>query len=156
MSELPGMEPSRYQMLAWNNTEVCSCGFERNTRVRGHAAGCKYPSGHNQWEPMEDGAAKARWAPKATARDAVLQACRWAGAVHGVGIPVMQVVELPSGEVIWRDGHFEFYPDAGGPVVPEWQAEVYAQAVAEYDADCNREKGPDQPVPDNLQEVLPW
>lgn len=138
--ELPGIEAPRFHMQAWNNTEVCTCGKHPN-----HEPGCKYPTGHNEWQGMEHGAARQRWAPKTNARDAVRQACRWAGAVHGVGIPVMQVVEMPSGTVIWRDGHFGFYPDAGGPVTPDWQAEVYAQAVAEYEADVQAAGERNQP-----------
>jgi hypothetical protein len=82
---------------------------------------------------MENGAAAAHWRPKRDPRAAVSQAAMWTGAIHGVGIPAMQVVEVPTGRVIWRDSHQ--YPAAGDPVAPEWQHEVYLAARAEYAAD---------------------
>jgi hypothetical protein len=88
---------------------------------------------------MEDGAARTRWMPKRDARAAVDQAASWAGAIYGLGIPAMQVVEMPSGRVIWRDSHQ--YPAAGAPVVPVWQDEVYATARAACTADQPVDRG---------------
>ncbi|MFI5736209.1 hypothetical protein ACIA49_39205 [Kribbella sp. NPDC051587] len=142
---LPGLNPAAvvYQMQSWTHADRCICGFKpiRN----GHKPNCPYPTTTHYWSPMENGAARSHWMPKPTARAAVRQAAMWAGAVYGLGIPAMQVVELPSGRVVWRDSHQ--YPAAGAPVAPEWQADVYAAARAAYDADCRAEEATSDPEP---------
>lgn len=138
-----------YQMQAWRASERCTCGMSHNTAANGHLPACRYPAATHSWEPMENGAAAAHWKPKLTARAAVEHASTWAGGAGGVGIPAMQVVELPSGRVIWRDSHR--YPAAGDPVAPAWQAEVYAAAKAESDAE---RYAPSTPEPGPEQEAL--
>ncbi|WGX98757.1 hypothetical protein [Nocardioides sp. L-11A] len=125
-------DPVAYQMQSWSHADACIC-WNRVTDRDGHLPKCPYPSTSHYWEPMENGAAKARWKPKKDARAAVKQAARWAGAVWGVGIPAMQVVELPSGLVIWRDS--ARCPAAGEPVAPSWQDEAYAEARVDQRAE---------------------
>ncbi len=142
---LPGLEPAAvvYQMQSWDHADRCICGI--SSIRNGHKPHCPYPTTTHYWSPMENGAARSRWMPKPDARAAVHQAARWAGAIHGLGIPAMQVVELPTGRVIWRDSHQ--YPAAGAPIAPEWQTEVYAGARAAYDADCRAEEATGHPEP---------
>jgi hypothetical protein len=92
--------------------------------------------GARSWVPMEDGAAAARWKPRRDPRAAVALAAGWTGAYYlGGGIPAMQVVELPTGTVIWRDS--ARYPDAGEPIEPAWQHEVYAAERAHQNPQPN-------------------
>lgn len=145
----------KYQMQSWSHADACICGFSRNTEECGHVDGCPYPTTTHSWVPMENGAGSARWKPKTDARAAVQQAATWAGGCGGVGIPAMQVVEIPSGRVIWRDSHR--YPAAGAPIAPEWQAEVYAAANAEYDERLQKHEAAQQsadPEPADYQETL--
>ncbi|HEY3514567.1 MAG TPA: hypothetical protein VGL36_35635 [Kribbella sp.] len=132
---LPGAEAARvvYQMQAWRASNACTCGLTRGYDRHAHKPACPYPAATRSWVPMEDGPAAAHWKPKRDARAAVAQAARWTGAIHGVGIPAMQVVELHTGRVIWRDSYQ--YPAAGDPIVPDWQPEVYAAGRAEHAAD---------------------
>ncbi|AIY17757.1 hypothetical protein GUY44_06995 [Pimelobacter simplex] len=129
-------ERATYQMQSWSHADACTCPIARD----GHLPGCPYPTTRHYWEPMENGAAKARWKPKRDARAAVMQAARWAGAVVGLGIPAMQVVELPSGRVIWRDS--ARYPAAGAPVAPPWQAEAYDAARVEQRVEDGEDAAP--------------
>lgn len=143
------VQPPRYQMQSWNHEHDCIC-LGRTTDNRGHKDGCPYPATTHSWVPMEDGAAAAHWRPKRDVRAAVTQAATWAGAVWGLGIPAMQVVEVPSGTVVWRDS--VRYPDAGEPVAPAWQDEVYAAAKAEHAREAS-EPAP-APAPATTQESL--
>ena len=63
------------------------------------------------WEAMEDGAAGHVWRPRETAALAAEKCHTWTG---GIGIPAMQVVDLSTGLVVWRDSRQ--YPDAGWPI----------------------------------------
>ncbi|GAA0609786.1 hypothetical protein HPO96_29300 [Kribbella sandramycini] len=138
-----------YQMQSWTCAAPCTCGVGRTADPEPHKSGCPYPSADRAWTPMESGAAARHWRPKNTGREAVEQAAMWTGAIHGVGIPAMQVVELATGRVVWRDSHR--YPDAGDPIAPAWQHEAYAAARAEYAADHGLE-APNEPV--TIQDTL--
>lgn len=63
------------------------------------------------WANMEDGAAGKVWRPRQTAEDAIRKCVEWTGRI---GIPAMQVVDLETGEVVWRDSRR--YPQAGETV----------------------------------------
>jgi len=63
------------------------------------------------WHPMEDGAAGHHWRPTVAAQPAIDHCRAWTGSVS---IPAMQVVDLSTGVVVWRDPGP--YPDAGPPV----------------------------------------
>lgn len=65
--------------------------------------------GERVWEPMENGAAAHVWRPRATAVDAVAKCLAWTGFI---AIPAMQVVDLETGTVVWRDNTLH-YPEAG-------------------------------------------
>ncbi len=82
-------------------------------------------AGNRAWKPMEDGPAKTVWLPRATALEAAAKCLEWTGLVE---IPAMQVVDLGTGNVVWRGS--ARYPDAGAPVTPEWDALVRSQARA--------------------------
>ena len=63
------------------------------------------------WEPMENGAGGSHWKPKKTLHAAARHCAEWTGFI---GIPAMQVIDLHTGEVVWRDSRQ--YPDAGEPI----------------------------------------
>lgn len=69
------------------------------------------------WTPMEDGAGKSVWRPRASAMDAARKCLTWTGLV---GIPAMRVVDLADGAIVWADT--AQYPESGPPVVPAWDA----------------------------------
>jgi len=112
-----------YQTQSWDASAACTCGTQ--PPGAGHRRRCPYPAATRSWVPMENGAAPARWRPVSDPRAAVARAAAWSGAVYGLGIPAMQVVELGAGRVIWRSS--ERYPAAGEPVAPPWQNAVYAE-----------------------------
>jgi hypothetical protein len=71
------------------------------------------------WSAMEKGAAGSVWRPRATAELAIKKCVEWTGKI---GIPAMQVVDLETGEVVWRDSRQ--YPQAGPPIPAgrhEWE-----------------------------------
>lgn len=84
------------------------------------------PDGRRAWKPMEEGPAANVWRPRPTALEAAAKCLAWTGLVE---IPAMQVVDLGTGEVVWRGS--AHYPDAGEPIAPEWDALVRQQAHAE-------------------------
>lgn len=95
-----------------------------------HDAGWRNAQGKRYAEPgwtrMDHGAAPAAWRPRATARDAAAKCLAWTG---GLGIPVMQVVDLATGEVVWRWGYEDEAHRRAGPwVLPGWHAELLALA----------------------------
>ena len=112
-----------FQMQSWDASAACTCPIGLREE---HDPKCPYPAATHSWVPMEDGAAKAHWKPKKTPQDAVYQAMRWTGLI---AIPAMQVVNLETGEVVWRDpGH----DDAAGPAIePEWAAVLRRQVRRE-------------------------
>lgn len=67
-----------------------------------------FRSSTGEWTPMESGAAADVWRPRATAVDAAAKCLAWTGFI---GIPAMQVVDLTTGEVVWRFS--DRYPQAG-------------------------------------------
>lgn len=77
----------------------------------------------------------AQWKPKANALDAAVRCLVWTGLI---GIPAMQVVDVETGLIVWRDS--SMYPDAGPSVVPEWDAMVRAEARAELNAPARTER----------------
>lgn len=90
--------------------------------------------GGRAWTPMEDGPAANVWRPRATAIEAAVKCVAWAGFV---GIPAMQVVDLATGVVVWRDS--AYYPDAGEPIAPHWDTLVRHQAAAVLAAEHGEE-----------------
>ena len=138
------MEPALYQMQSWDAADPCTCRT-KSGGIRtdgGHDKKCKYPGTTHSWVPMENGVAPVRWRPVHEPREAVEHAAAWSGAVNGFGIPAMQVVELGTGRVIWRSS--EQYEDAGEPIAPPWQEEVYAKVRAEWAQRAAREASDSQ------------
>lgn len=89
-----------------------------------------WSSADGEWSAMEDGVGGRVWRPRQTAIEAAVKCLTWTGLI---GIPAMQVVDLASGEVVWR--HSDQYPSSGAPVVPEWHARAVAAARADLRAD---------------------
>lgn len=79
------------------------------------------------WVLMEDGAAPAVWRPRPTAVDAAAKCLTWTG---GIGIPAMQVVDMETGDVVWRIVS-EYDPDAGEPISLPPAAEQRVHELAE-------------------------
>lgn len=130
-----------FQMQSWQASAACTCD-PPGPRV-GHQPRCPYPAATRSWVPMEDGAAKARWKPKKSPLDAVYQCMRWTGLT---GIPAMQVVDLDTGEVLWRDS--SGYPnDAEPPVTPEWAVKLAAQVRREQEVEAATEAADREPRP---------
>jgi hypothetical protein len=78
---------------------------------------------------MDKGPARKVWLPRASAIDAVMKCMRWTGLLY---IPEMQVLDLDTGAVVWRDrwpGDDDPFP--GPRVLPEWvgSAEHRVRAV---------------------------
>jgi hypothetical protein len=96
------------------------------------------------WRAMEDGKAGHVWRPRATAVDAAAKCLAWTGFL---GIPAMQVVNLATGDVVWRLS--DHYPDAGPPIAlpdaDEQQAHAAARAVLARDGDAPRVPRPVDP-----------
>lgn len=61
-----------------------------------------------EWIPIDTGAAGHMWRPRATAVDAAAKCLTWTGLV---GLPAMQVIDMETGEVVWRFS--DQYPQAG-------------------------------------------
>lgn len=145
MTALLDVAKDSFQMQSWDSSAHCTCDIPRPGD--GHRPKCPYPTATYSWVPMENGPASSHWKPKRTAEAAVRHAAAWSGANYGIGIPAMQVVDLATGEVVWRSS--EHYPDAGDPIAPPWQAAVYAAA----NGDC--EETPTPPAkPDPEPEIL--
>lgn len=123
--------PPRFQIQAWRADQVCTCRELQADRAS-HEPRCAYPNATHSWVPMEDGAAAARWKPKSSAVEAVKLAAAWSGAVYGISIPAMQVLDLTTGDVIWRASALQ--PDAGDSIAPYWQPRLYAQVRDELAA----------------------
>lgn len=70
-----------------------------------------FRSSTGEWTPMENGAGGHVWRARATAVDAAATCLAWTGLI---GIPGMQVIDLDTGEVVWRFS--DRYPQAGGSV----------------------------------------
>lgn len=115
-----------------------------------------WSSRDHAWTPMEDGPARSRWLPKPTAIEAARQCIEWTGLIS---IPAMQVMDVTTGEVVWRDSRH--YPDAGPSIFPEWDHAVREEARREsrrlyeaglcvcgapYGSDACRRKHPDGPA----------
>ena len=98
------------------------------------------------WTPMEHGVAPRHWRPTLTPEAAVRHAATWSGAFCGIGIPAMQVVNLATGTVIWRSS--TQYPDAGPPIAPPWQEQLYAAIRAEALAQAH--EAPPTPIQGTL------
>lgn len=82
---------SRFQMQSWSKDENDDRG----------------------WTPMENGAAAKVWRPRDTAEEAATKCLRWTGLVE---IPAMQVVDLETGDVVWRGNSSGYYAEAGEPI----------------------------------------
>jgi len=95
------------------------------------------------WAAMEDGPARSRWAPKPTAIEAAQQCIEWTGTIS---IPAMQVRDLTTGEVVWRDSRH--YPDAGPSIFPEWDSAVREEARKAWSSDGEKavEAAPAEPA----------
>jgi hypothetical protein len=133
-----------FQMQAWESVKRCTCDIDKI--VDGvHQDGCPYPMSPSRWEPMEYGAAKAAWRPRKTHQEAVYKCLTWTGLV---GIPAMQVVDMETGEVLWRDS--AHYPAAGPPIEPEWATKLRSQVKREQQKQAEAERaeltsaGPEQ------------
>lgn len=86
--------------------------------------------GAREWVPMDEGPGGKVWAPCSTREAAVHHCILWTG---GMSIPAMRVVDVGSGVVVWQDSRL--YPDAGEPVLPDWEGPVRAMALAELRAE---------------------
>ncbi len=82
-----------------------------------------FRSADGSWEPMENGPAKSAWKPRKTAFEAAVKCLAWTGLVC---IPAMQVVDLTTGEVVWRDS--SQYPQSGASILPDWDVEARTTA----------------------------
>lgn len=71
------------------------------------------------WYAMDEGVAPKVWKPRATAPEAAAKCLEWTGLAC---IPAMRVIDLSTGVVVWQDT--TQYPEAGEPVLPEWDASV--------------------------------
>jgi hypothetical protein len=67
-----------------------------------------FRSSTGEWIPMENGTGGHVWRPRATAVDAAAKCLAWTGFI---GIPAMQVIDMGTGEVVWR--FTDRYPQAG-------------------------------------------
>lgn len=99
-----------------------------------------------EWTPMEDGAAGHVWKPRDSAIAAVGKCMAWTGGIA----PRMQVVDLNTGDVVWRDE--ADYPEAGPPVELDpaemFMARAYRRAILSgHTPDAERE-------PETEQEAL--
>lgn len=101
-----------------------------------------FRSSTGEWIPMENGTGGHVWRPRATAVDAAAKCLAWTGFI---GMPAMQVIDLDTGEVVWRLS--DRYPQAGEsirlPAADEPLARERARTVlAEHDpgppADADR------------------
>lgn len=77
------------------------------------------------WKPMEQGSGGSHWRPRSTLTEAAVKCWEWTG---GIGIPAMQVVDLDTGEVLWRDSRE--YESGGEPIGPFPPHEIEEPAKA--------------------------
>lgn len=133
-----------FRMEAWEPDKPCTCDIDK-VHDGIHQPRCPYPSATYRWEPMEYGAAKSVWRPRKTAQEAVYKCMQWTGLI---AIPAMQVTDLDTGEVLWRDS--SAYPAAGPVIEPEWATKLRNQVKREQQKQAERERaelvsgGPDQ------------
>jgi hypothetical protein len=92
-------------------------------KAKGRYSMQAWDSSDRVWRPMEKGAAPSVWRPRPGAVEAIAKCMTWTGRIF---IPAMQVVDLQTGEVVWRRG--DRYPDAGGRI--EHPDEAIAERVA--------------------------
>lgn len=101
-------------------------------------AGCwqmqAWDSRERLWRPMEEGAAGHVWKPRATLLDAVRRCLEWTG---GLCIPAMQVVDVETGLVWWRD----YWTDAA------YATDVMPRVLAVFDGDPAIELVPEPATP---------
>lgn len=133
MTGLLDLPEGPFQMQSWDPSAHCTCPVDQRAPDEPHKPGCPYPTATWSWEPMENGAASSHWRPKKDLHAAVRHAAGWSGAVYGMGIPAMQVVDLATGAVLWRCA--VAYPDAGESIEPDWVRPLYADARRELSDD---------------------
>lgn len=71
-----------------------------------------------EWDNMHEGAAAKVWRPRNTAVEAIAKCMAWTGFIY---IPAMQVVDLTTGDVVWRRAS-EYDVGAGAPIEHEHEA----------------------------------
>jgi hypothetical protein len=114
-----------------------------------HQAGWKSASGtpyeQDGWTRMDHGSGGSTWKPRRTAIDAVHKCLEWTGLI---GIPTMQVVDLATGDVVWRWGcdNPEVSDEArAGPwVLPLWHRQVRAAVRADRRRSADPQTQPHQ------------
>lgn len=101
-----------------------------------------YSSTPAEWNPMEK-AGGAKWKPKQTLIEAARQCLEWTGCI---GIPAMQVIDLTTGDVVWRDS--DQYPECGEPIRHEWDPALRAAVRQAYrdESQAALAADPDEPT----------
>lgn len=101
-----------------------------------------FRSSTGEWIAMDNGTGGHVWRPRATAVDAAAKCLAWTGFI---GIPAMQVIDLQTGEVVWRLS--DRYPQAGEPIPLPAAEERLARQRARTILDEHKPRPPDDGGP---------
>jgi hypothetical protein len=82
------------------------------------------------WHSHDLQPGKEVWKPRPTLEDAAVKCLTWTGLI---GIPAMQVIDMSTGEVVWR--YSDEYPDAGESIPLPNEEAVRERVRADLRAD---------------------